>query len=120
MVNIAVRGFKGATGTKELSEMKKTKNISYLFFLRGTSPPFIRISIAKEMYFKKKKIFLKRDVKNGRYCVPYKIALNDNSVAREGGGGCGGFPWSECQVRKLATSHCTKQNRLRRAENDVW
>ena len=19
-----------------------------------------------------------------------------------------GFPWSECQVRKLATSHCTK------------
>ena len=20
---------------------------------------------------------------------------------------CVGFPWSECQVRKLATSHCT-------------
>ena len=27
---------------------------------------------------------------------------------REVAAHCAGFPWSECQVRKLATSHCTK------------
>ena len=27
-----------------------------------------------------------------------------------------GFPWSECQVRKLATSHCTNQRCLRKVE----
>ncbi len=29
-----------------------------------------------------------------------------------------GFPWSECQVRKLTTSHCTKLS-LQYSRNDV-
>ena len=31
------------------------------------------------------------------------IAMKREVAARE----MAGFPWSECQVRKLATSHCT-------------
>lgn len=30
------------------------------------------------------------------------------AVKREVAAYVAGFPWSECQVRKLATSHCTK------------
>lgn len=30
-----------------------------------------------------------------------------------------GFPWSECQVRKLTTSHCTRNNSLQNSRNDV-
>ena len=30
-----------------------------------------------------------------------------------------GFPWSECQVRKLATSHCTKQSLPKRRNTCV-
>ena len=29
-----------------------------------------------------------------------EVAATEKSIA--------GFPWSECQVRKLTTSHCTK------------
>ena len=30
-----------------------------------------------------------------------------------------GFPWSECQVRKLATSHCTIQSSAKKCRNNV-
>ena len=30
-----------------------------------------------------------------------------------------GFPWSECQVTKLTTSHCTEYS-LQKSRNDVW
>ena len=32
------------------------------------------------------------------------------------------FPWSECQVRKLATSHCTIEviSDLKQVRNGVW
>ena len=32
------------------------------------------------------------------------------AVKREVAAYVAGFPWSECQVRKLTTSHCTKFN----------
>ena len=31
------------------------------------------------------------------------------ALKREGAVEMTGFPWSECQVRKLATSHCTNR-----------
>ena len=31
------------------------------------------------------------------------------AVKREVAADIAGFPWSECQVRKLATSHCTNR-----------
>ena len=36
------------------------------------------------------------------------IAVTLIAVKREVAAFVAGFPWSECQVRKLATSHCTK------------
>ena len=32
------------------------------------------------------------------------------AMKREVAAQMAGFPWSECQVRKLTTSHCTKFN----------
>ena len=36
------------------------------------------------------------------------MAVTLIAVKREVAAEMAGFPWSECQVRKLTTSHCTK------------
>jgi hypothetical protein len=36
------------------------------------------------------------------------IAMKREVAAGDRHSHLAGFPWSECQVRKLATSHCTK------------
>ena len=38
---------------------------------------------------------------------------------REVAAGHAGVPWSECQVRKLATSHCTKKQPSVKNRDDV-
>lgn len=41
-------------------------------------------------------------------CVKLTFAVTLIAWKREVATYYVGFPWSECQVRKLATSHCTK------------
>ena len=38
------------------------------------------------------------------------LAVTLIAMKREVAATLAGFPWSECQVRKLTTSHCTKFN----------
>ena len=40
-----------------------------------------------------------------------EVAVMEKSIA--------GFPWSECQVRKLTTSHCTETEDHEMVENNV-
>ena len=40
------------------------------------------------------------------------------AVKREVAAYVAGFPWSECQVRKLTTSHCTSSETI--IGMDVW
>ena len=47
--------------------------------------------------------------------IPKEISYTNNccdmiAMKREVAARVAGFPWSECQVRKLTTSHCTKFN----------
>ncbi|MGN1184938.1 MAG: hypothetical protein ACI4R7_06880, partial [Oliverpabstia sp.] len=40
---------------------------------------------------------------------------------REVAAGIAGFPWSECQVKKLATSHCIQRNKAaNKTQERVW
>ena len=41
------------------------------------------------------------------------------AVKREVAAYVAGFPWSECQVRKLTTSHCTETEDHEMVENNV-
>lgn len=41
------------------------------------------------------------------------------AVKREVAAYVAGFPWSECQVRKLATSHCTNQKLITICPNGI-
>ena len=52
--------------------------------------------------------------------IPYIIASAVALIAvkREVAAYVAGFPWSECQVRKLATSHCIT-NMVYRGRNNV-
>ena len=52
--------------------------------------------------------------------IPFIIILAVTLIAmkREVAAGQAGFPWSECQVRKLTTSHCTN-NMVYRTVDDV-
>ena len=45
--------------------------------------------------------------KNSKQCI-LATAVTLIAMKREVAANTAGFPWSECQVRKLATSHCTK------------
>ena len=59
---------------------------------------------ANKKILKKYLLFLKRP-----YIIASAVALI--AVKREVAAyKLAGFPWSECQVRKLTTSHCTKFN----------
>ena len=39
------------------------------------------------------------------------LAVTLIALKREVAAPVAGFPWSECQVRKLATSHCTNNSK---------
>ena len=41
------------------------------------------------------------------------------AMKREVAARVAGFPWSECQVRKLTTSHCTETEDHEMVENNV-
>ena len=41
------------------------------------------------------------------------------AMKREVAAKMAGFPWSECQVRKLTTSHCTETEDHEMVENNV-
>ena len=47
------------------------------------------------------------------------IAVTLIAVKREVAAFVAGFPWSECQVRKLATSHCTNQKLITICPNGI-
>ena len=56
--------------------------------------------------------------------IQYKSCIITNVVTliamkREVAAGHAGVPWSECQVRKLATSHCTKKQPSVKNRDDV-
>ena len=53
-----------------------------------------------------------------------KISYTNNccdmiAMKREVAARVAGFPWSECQVRKLTTSHCTETEDHEMVENNV-
>ncbi len=48
----------------------------------------------------------------GMIAVKREVAAESESLMA-------GFPWSECQVRKLTTSHCTETEVYRGGRNDV-
>ena len=52
----------------------------------------------------KKLLAIPKEISYTSYCCDM-IAMKREVAAR-----VAGFPWSECQVRKLTTSHCTKFN----------
>ena len=53
-------------------------------------------------------LFLKKTLQfPGTSCIIATV-VTLIAVKREVAAHEAGFPWSECQVRKLATSHCTK------------
>jgi len=75
----------------------------------------------------KNEIVLKKiQLKSGKYLEIYGTLMYTNpccgmiamkrEVAAKGKSLMAGFPWSECQVRKLTTSHCTDNQVYRRVE----
>jgi hypothetical protein len=58
-----------------------------------------------------KKIFGKYLQSKKKSCIITNV-VTLIAEKREVAAGHAGVPWSECQVRKLATSHCTKRNHL--------
>ena len=65
------------------------------------------------MYGKKCKLFSKKEkntLHSGKTSCILTSAVTLIAVKREVAAEMAGFPWSECQVRKLTTSHCTKFN----------
>ena len=62
------------------------------------------------MYGKKCKLFSKKEkntLHSGKTSCILTSAVTLIAVKREVAAEMAGFPWSECQVRKLTTSHCT-------------
>ena len=56
--------------------------------------------------------------------IPKEISYTSNccdmiAMKREVAARVAGFPWSECQVRKLTTSHCTETEDHEMVENNV-
>ena len=58
----------------------------------------------------KNTIFLKKVLQKRNLSCILILAVTLIAMKREVAATLAGFPWSECQVRKLATSHCTKFN----------
>ena len=54
----------------------------------------------------KKLLAIPKEISYTSYCCDM-IAMKREVAAR-----VAGFPWSECQVMKLATSHCTDNRKL--------
>ena len=54
--------------------------------------------------------FLKKGIANFKSIVYTSRCCDMIAMKREVAADKAGFPWSECQVRKLTTSHCTKFN----------
>ena len=73
------------------------------------------------MYGKKCKLFSKKEkntLHSGKTSCILTSAVTLIAVKREVAAEMAGFPWSECQVRKLATSHCTiKEFCFKKTEN---
>ena len=68
------------------------------------------------------RIFLKKSKKllAIRKEISYTINCCDMiAMKREVAARVAGFPWSECQVRKLTTSHCTETEDHEMVENNV-
>lgn len=62
------------------------------------------------LFLKKYNIFYpfeKKDLQTFIFSYILAIAVALIAVKREVAAHVAGFPWSECQVRKLTTSHCT-------------
>ena len=69
------------------------------------------VLLQKFHIFKKNACNVKKNVLSCKGCG--MIAVKREVAAQEAG-----FPWSECQVRKLATSHCTiKEFCFKKTEN---
>ena len=58
----------------------------------------------------KNTIFLKKVLQKRNLSCILILAVTLIAMKREVAATLAGFPWSECQVRKLTTSHCTKFN----------
>ena len=74
------------------------------------------------LFLKKYNIFCafgKKDLQTAFFSYILAIAVALIAVKREVAAYVAGFPWSECQVRKLTTSHCTNVKCLSRDRNDV-
>ena len=59
---------------------------------------------------KKSTIFFKNLLHLGKFFCILGFAVALIAMKREVATVKVGFPWSECQVRKLTTSHCTNNN----------
>ena len=71
---------------------------------------------------RKTRIFSKKMKK--LLAIPKEISYTNNccdmiAMKREVAARVAGFPWSECQVRKLTTSHCTETEDHEMVENNV-
>ena len=85
-------------------------------------PYFGRVFEKMRIVLKKKQYYAQ--ILKIKCCNSLKFMYNDTccgmiAVKREVAGSQkwqSGFPWSECQVRKLTTSHCTKYGVCQRAE----
>ena len=62
------------------------------------------------LLFKKKSKKLKKGLHSEESSYILILAVTLIAMKREVAATLAGFPWSECQVRKLTTSHCTKFN----------
>ena len=64
-------------------------------------------------------LFLKKTLQfPGTSCIIATV-VTLIAVKREVAAHEAGFPWSECQVRKLATSHCTNQKLITICPNGI-
>ena len=61
-------------------------------------------------FFKKNQKNLKKGLHSEESSYILILAVTLIAMKREVAATLAGFPWSECQVRKLTTSHCTKFN----------
>ena len=62
------------------------------------------------LLFKKNQKNLKKGLHSEESSYILILAVTLIAMKREVAATLAGFPWSECQVRKLTTSHCTKFN----------
>ena len=56
--------------------------------------------------------FLKKGIANFKSIVYTSRCCDMIAMKREVAADKAGFPWSECQVRKLTTSHCTSSDTI--------